>query len=90
MDGTRLTVLADGLVTVYTLVEDDPVGAPDPAGARGVTIAPNPFNPRTTIAFTMRRGGRATVEVHDLRGRRLRTLAAALPAGPARLPMRAS
>jgi len=35
---------------------------------------PNPFNPRTTVSFTMPRDGVALVTVHDLRGRILRTL----------------
>ncbi len=35
---------------------------------------PNPFNPRTEIAFSLDVAGPATVEVLDLRGRRVRTL----------------
>ena len=35
---------------------------------------PNPFNPRTAIAFTLARDARATVEVFDARGRRIATL----------------
>ena len=30
---------------------------------------PNPFNPRTTVSFTMPRDGHVTVTVHDLKGR---------------------
>lgn len=44
---------------------------------------PNPFNPSTTIAFSLPRGARTTVDVFDARGRRVaRLLDAARPAGP--------
>jgi len=43
---------------------------------------PNPFNPLTTIEFALPAPTAATVAVHDLRGRLVRTLfAGALPAG---------
>jgi len=35
---------------------------------------PNPFNPRTTIAFDLAREGRVQIAVYDLRGRRVVTL----------------
>ncbi len=44
--------------------------------------SPNPFNPATTISFTTPREGRVRLVVHDLAGRRVRTLVDdALPAG---------
>jgi hypothetical protein len=44
--------------------------------------APNPFNPRTTIAFELARAGRARLDIFDVRGRRLRCLLdAAVAAG---------
>lgn len=39
-----------------------------------LTAAPNPFNPRTRVAFELPRPGRARVEVFDLAGRRVRVL----------------
>jgi len=36
--------------------------------------APNPFNPRTTVAFTLPAAGHARVTVHDAAGRRVATL----------------
>ncbi len=39
-----------------------------------LALAPNPFNPRTTISFGGRPAESVTVEVFDLRGRRLNTL----------------
>jgi hypothetical protein len=35
---------------------------------------PNPFNPRTSIAFSLSRRSEVSLEVYDLRGRRVRTL----------------
>ena len=35
---------------------------------------PNPFNPVTTIAYTLTAPGRATIRVHDIAGRVVRTL----------------
>lgn len=37
-------------------------------------VAPNPFNPRTTVHFDLPRPGNATVAIHDLRGRLVQTL----------------
>lgn len=36
--------------------------------------APNPFNPRTTVRFRLASDTRVRVEVHDVRGRLVRTL----------------
>jgi len=45
-------------------------------------VAPNPFNPRVVIAFDLARPADVRLAVYDLRGRRVRTLAAGpLPAG---------
>lgn len=56
-----------------------------PAAAPSFALAgawPNPFNPSTRIAFTLERELAVRLDVHDLQGRRLRTLVAAtLPAG---------
>jgi len=35
---------------------------------------PNPFNPKTTLRFSVRRGGQVRLTIHDLRGRLVRTL----------------
>ena len=37
-------------------------------------VAPNPFNPRTTIAWDLPRRGQVRIAVYDLRGRLVRTL----------------
>jgi hypothetical protein len=52
--------------------------APDgvPAAASRLEPAvPNPFNPSTTIAFTLDRARELTLSVHDLRGRMVARLA---------------
>ncbi len=45
-----------------------------PAVVRLDQNVPNPFNPTTTIGFGMARGGRVTLAIHDVAGRRVRTL----------------
>lgn len=56
-----------------------------PAAAPSFALAgawPNPFNPSTRIAFTLERELAVRLDIHDLRGRCLRTLVATtLPAG---------
>ncbi len=43
---------------------------------------PNPFNPSTTISFTLPQPGKATLTVYDVTGRKVRTLISGnLPAG---------
>lgn len=47
-----------------------------------VTAHPNPFNPRTTVAFELERPGRARVDVFSSRGELVRSLySGSLPAG---------
>jgi hypothetical protein len=50
-----------------------------PAAAPGPELhgnAPNPFNPATTIGFSLAEPGRVLLTVHDVAGRRVRTLVA--------------
>ena len=59
-----------------TAVEDTPLAAP-------LLVAhPNPFNPKTRVSFALPEAAFATVSIHDVTGRHLRTLTRAmLPAG---------
>jgi hypothetical protein len=58
----------------------DVTAAPDALG-----VAPNPFNPRTEIEFSLPAAGQARLEVYDIRGHRVRVLAdGTLPAGSQR------
>ncbi len=48
---------------------------------------PNPFNPSTTIRFTITEGGRTTLTVHDILGKEISTIADEhLPAGTYSVP----
>jgi M6 family metalloprotease-like protein len=61
-----------------TAIGEDGRAAPDAATAPRVELypnTPNPFNPRTTIRFTLSEPGRVDLAVFDLAGRRVRTLA---------------
>lgn len=60
------------------LVEDPPPG-PNPGGDLPTAfaiaaVAPNPFNPRTTVWFDLPRLSEVSVAVYDLRGRLVRSL----------------
>ncbi len=45
-----------------------------PAPATALTAAPNPFNPRTTLSFTLAADETCRLTIFDLRGRRVATL----------------
>ncbi len=71
-----------GVPQAYTLTVTPASGGPPPA-FRLAGNRPNPFNPATQVSFSLAVPGLATVEILDLLGRRVRTLRAELPAGPA-------
>ena len=80
-DGNLYTAAWDG---VWKL----PAGSTDAgdwtprARPRLQPASPNPFNPRTKLAFDLPRDGRARLSLHDLSGREVRRLLEAdLPAG---------
>jgi subtilisin family serine protease/subtilisin-like proprotein convertase family protein len=57
-----------------------------PVATRLLGARPNPFNPRTTVAFDLARGGEVELAVFDLRGRLVRRLVdGELPAGAHRV-----
>lgn len=78
---TDTSVVKDGFYfddfTIHGLGESTNTGAGDaPARATAITAAyPNPFNPSTTVAFTLAAAGRAELALYDAAGRRVRTLA---------------
>jgi len=73
------------VIDVTLAVIDPAVAVPDaPGPLRILGNHPNPFNPSTSISFSLAEPGRAVVEVFDFRGRLVRTLLDRdLPAGPA-------
>jgi len=78
---TDSSIVKDGFYfddfTIHGLGESTNTGAGDaPARATAITAAyPNPFNPSTTVAFTLATAGRAELALYDAAGRRVRTLA---------------
>jgi hypothetical protein len=58
--------------------------APPAAPAPALANHPNPFNPRTTLRFTVTAPGRVVLDIYDLRGRRVRRLLDAQLAAGAR------
>ena len=60
--------------TPYATITGVGGGVPWLTTARIVSIAPNPFNPQTEIAFELLRETRAQLIVFDIRGHRVRTL----------------
>ena len=73
------------VIEVTLAVVDPAVVAQDvPGRLRIFGNHPNPFNPSTSIGFSLAGPGRTVVEVFDFRGRLVRTLLDRdLPAGPA-------
>jgi len=61
--------------TILTQFFQRATSTPSPAlRTRLESARPNPFNPRTEIEFTLERGERVTIEIFDVRGRRVRRL----------------
>jgi len=72
--------------TYRLILAINPVGVDDggevPVATRLIGAFPNPFNPRTTVAFETASAGPVLLAIHDLTGARVRVLATdALPAG---------
>jgi hypothetical protein len=64
-----------GLYFVYTIAGVEPVSnVPVSARTAVQKVFPNPFNPSTTIEFSIPQAGRASVRVFDLQGRMVATL----------------
>lgn len=89
--GTATGQFVDNVVVTaidYACDCGDPTGAgPVAAAFDRVDIVPNPFNPETSIRFTLPTRTTVTAEVYSVDGRRVRTLAEerAFAAGPAEL-----
>jgi subtilisin family serine protease len=75
--------IIDALAALASIdVTEAPAGEVAAAAPRLLGNWPNPFNPRTSIAFALARGVDVDLAAYDLRGQRLRTLMAGrVPAG---------
>lgn len=84
------TVFDDLLVTgTSTAVDDKPPTAPSTFGL--LQNYPNPFNPSTTIVFSLERAGFIQLDIHNLIGQKVATLATGLwPPGEHRLSWEAT
>ena len=74
----------DGIVGLASWTSPATTGITSPAPRRALatTAFPNPFRPRTEIAFELPRPDRATIEIFDVSGRLVKTLLdGELPAG---------
>ena len=90
IDGSQLAcevVMPDGTI-IDSFEQELPLGSDVvlPPALSLEQNRPNPFNPRTRLSFTVPRGGaHVTLTVHDIAGRKLRTLLdRVMPAGSAR------
>lgn len=63
----------DGVALVFG-PDTSPTDAPAGAAALRVSVAPNPFNPRTRVRFEVERAGWVAADVVDVRGRHVRSL----------------
>lgn len=64
-----------GLYFIYTISGVEPVSSvPVSARASLSKIYPNPFNPNTTIEFSVPKAGPASVRIFDLQGKQVATL----------------
>ncbi|MBA4378524.1 MAG: hypothetical protein C0395_07735, partial [Gemmatimonas sp.] len=77
LDAAGVTVLplpCDAIVPIEPPIDPPPADGSPPAALRLLGVAPNPFNPATTVRFALPRPAAAAVEVFALDGRRVRTL----------------
>jgi hypothetical protein len=78
--GGAIELQAGFWTTAPTLTAAEPVPA---AGDRLAPAYPNPFNPATTVRFTLARAGPVRVDIYDVRGRLVaRLVDGPLPVGP--------
>jgi hypothetical protein len=74
-DGTQSARVAQAVDRTLVIAQDDAASAVDEAKLPGVTrlqgAYPNPFNPRTTVAFELARSGPVRLTVYGLDGRKV-------------------
>ncbi|MCP4570832.1 MAG: T9SS type A sorting domain-containing protein [bacterium] len=82
----RAVVLHTGSVSTFTVTDETSNVVPPAGGGSDVFAVPNPLNPMTEIVFDMPSPGSATVEIFDVRGRRVLERRDSWPQGSNRLP----
>lgn len=75
----HVLITPDNKVWILAELDQATTAAPDPVTALAAApllygAEPNPFNPHTSIHYSIPSAGRVTLEVIDLRGRRIRRL----------------
>jgi hypothetical protein len=60
---------------VVTSTEDDQSAPEQPFLSALIGNYPNPFNPETTVIFTIAKSGNVDLSIYNLKGQRVRTLA---------------
>lgn len=68
----NLAAVTSDIFTI--LLQDTGVDNGIPMQTRLMPARPNPFNPSTTLSFTLAAAGQTRLTIHDLRGRTVRTL----------------
>lgn len=71
--GIAVDMGAYEFAVVSTGVGDD-VPGPLPDRTALHSPYPNPFNPRATVSFSLSQPGRTSIDIYDVRGRRVKTL----------------
>lgn len=78
----RSVSVAAGQVGLLWFTQHGLVAAETPAVVSALSNHPNPFNPTTTVSFSLPADGAVDLAVYDLAGRRVRTLVSdVMPAG---------
>ncbi len=82
---TIATIASSGVLLLDAPILSTPSGVDVSAPRSTLSIYPNPFNPRTTVAFSLSRATHVTLDVFDAAGRHVRNLTnTLLQAGPHR------
>jgi subtilisin family serine protease len=64
----------DAYAAVQMVLNDPTAAGPTPLVGLALAAVPNPFNPQTTLRYTLPAAGAATLRLYDVQGRLVRTL----------------
>lgn len=77
-DSTGIVYQSDATIVLGSLMADKNTGIEDNTAPEAFSLSPNypnPFNPSTTISFTLPQSGRVTVTIYNVLGAKITTLA---------------